>query len=240
MQFETSLVRGRLIKRYKRFLADVMLDSGETITATCPNTGSMKGLTEPGSPVWLSTNDSPTRKYRHTWEMVEHDIGDGPCLVGINTNHPNKLVSEAIAAGQISPLKGYGDLRREVKYGNENSRIDILLDDAKKGLCYVEIKNVHLMRKRGLAEFPDSVTERGAKHLRELAEMVRAGHRAVMVFLVQRPDATRLSLARDIDPRYGEAFDAAVTAGVEAVAYRCALSPEAITVDKKIRIAEGS
>lgn len=236
MEFETPLLRGRLIKRYKRFLADVTLDSGETVTATCPNTGSMKGLTEPGSPVWLSTSDSPTRKYKHTWEMVGHDLGKGEVVVGINTNHPNKLVTEGIEAGKIAPLKGYKSLRREVKYGNENSRIDIFLDDPKKGQCYVEVKNVHLMRKSGLAEFPDSVTERGAKHLRELAEMVHQGHRGVMIFLIQRGDATRLSLARDIDAKYGDAFDAAVAAGVEVLAYRCQLTPASIALEKKIKV----
>ncbi|MGI9423738.1 MAG: DNA/RNA nuclease SfsA [Hyphomicrobiaceae bacterium] len=239
MQFETPLARGRLIKRYKRFLADVALDTGDTVTATCPNTGSMKGLTEPGSTVWLSTSDSPTRKYRHTWEMVEHDLGKGATIVGINTNHPNRIVSEAIAAGKMAPAKGYANLRREVKYGNENSRIDIFLEDPKKGQCYVEIKNVHLMRRPGLAEFPDSVTERGAKHLRELSEMVRQGHRALMVFLIQRGDATRIDLARDIDPKYGEAFDAAVAAGVEALAYRCQLTPSSIEFDKKVRVVPG-
>ena len=238
MDFASPLLRGRLIKRYKRFLADVELSDGTTITATCPNTGSMKGLTTPGATVWLSTSDSPTRKYRHTWEMVEHDLGKGPAMVGINTNHPNKLASEAIEAGRIAPLKGYGSLRREVKYGNENSRIDILMEDVRKGTCYVEVKNVHLMRKPGLAEFPDSVTERGAKHLRELAEMSRQGHRAVMFFLIQRPDATRLGLARDIDPKYGEAFDAAVAAGVEALAYRCSLSTDAIVIDKKVKVVD--
>ena len=236
MEFETPLVSGRLIKRYKRFLADVTLDSGETITATCPNTGSMKGLTEPGSPVWVSISDSPTRKYKHTWELVGHDLGKGEVVVGINTNHPNKLVTEAIEAGKIAPLKGYKSLRREVKYGNENSRIDIFLDDPKKGQCYVEIKNVHLMRKSGLAEFPDSVTERGAKHLRELGEMVRQGHRGVMIYLIQRSDATRWSLARDIDAKYGEAFDAAIEAGVEVLAYRCQLSPTGIHVEKKVKV----
>ncbi len=238
MEFETSLLRGRLIKRYKRFLADVKLNNGKTIIVSCPNTGSMKGLTEPGVTVWLSTHDSPTRKYRHTWEMVEHDLGKGPTIVGINTNHPNVLVREAILAGRMQSLRGYAGLRREVKYGKENSRIDILLEDDTKGLCYVEVKNVHLMRKPGLAEFPDSVTERGAKHLRELSEMVQQGHRAVMVFLVQREDATRVALARDIDPSYGEAFDAALESGVEALAYRCSVSPEEIKISKKIKIID--
>ena len=235
MQFPKPLVRGRLIQRYKRFLADVALDSGETITATCSNTGSMLGLTEPGSVVWLSETDSPTRKYRHTWEMIEADLGKGPTLVGINTSHPNRLVADAIEAGAVSTLAGYPSLRREVKYG-ANSRIDILLEHPDKGLAYVEVKNVHLMRRPGLAEFPDSKTERGAKHLDELSNMVEAGHRAVMVYLVQRADAARFSLARDIDPAYGAAFDRAIARGVEAIALRCRLSPIEIAVDKQIQI----
>lgn len=235
MRFTTPLIRGRLIKRYKRFLADVTLDSGETITATCPNTGSMLGLTEPGSTVWLSKSDSKTRKYAHTWEMTETDLGQGPALVGINTNHPNRLVSEAIEEQRIKTLAGYASLRREVKYG-ESSRIDILLEDEKKGRCYVEIKNVHLMRESGLAEFPDCVTTRGAKHLRELAAMVEQGHRAVMLYLVQRTDAARFQLARDLDPGYWEAFQAATAAGVEAIAYGCRLSPEEIAVDAPVRL----
>ena len=245
MLFPSPLLRGTLIQRYKRFLADVLLDTGETVTATCPNTGSMKGLTTPGSTVWLSTSDSPTRKYRHTWEMIEHDIGAGPVLVGINTGHPNKILSESIGAGLIEPLVGYGSLKREQKYGR-NSRIDILLEDRPpeagllkvggKPACYVEIKNVHLMRKAGLAEFPDSVTERGAKHLAELADMVAEGKRAVMVFLVQRADAKSVALARDIDPAYGAAFDKAVAAGVEAIAVRCRLSETGIEVDGLVKV----
>jgi sugar fermentation stimulation protein A len=235
MRFETPLVPGRLVQRYKRFLADVVLDTGETVTATCPNTGSMMGLVAPGSRVWLSTSDSPTRKYRHTWELVEADLGKGPSLVGINTGHPNKLVAEAIAGGVVKALGGYPTLRREVKYG-KNSRIDILLECATKGLCYVEIKNVHMMRKAGLAEFPDSVTERGAKHLGEMADMVRDGHRAVMVYLIQRPDARSLSLAGDVDPGYIAAFEAAAAAGVEAIALRCRVSPEEIAVERTVPI----
>ncbi|MGE0627140.1 MAG: DNA/RNA nuclease SfsA [Hyphomicrobiaceae bacterium] len=235
MQFPSPLVRGTLIQRYKRFLADVRLDSGEMITASCPNTGSMLGLKQPGSTVWLSTSDSPTRKYRHTWEMIEADLGAGPTLVGINTAHPNRLVTEAIEAGRIKPLTGYAGLRREQKYGR-NSRIDILLEDEVRGTCYVEIKNVHLMRQAGRAEFPDSVTERGAKHLFELADMVAGGKRAVMVFLVQRGDAKTFHLARDIDPRYGEAFDKARAAGVEAIALKCRMSTTEIIVDRPLKV----
>ena len=235
MRFQTPLVRGQLLRRYKRFLADVVLDSGETVTATCPNTGSMIGLTTPGSVVWLSESDSKTRKYRHTWEMIEADLGAGPSLVGINTNRPNALVAEAIREARVAGLTDYPDLRREVKYG-VNSRIDLLLECASKGLCYVEIKTVHMMRKLGHAEFPDSVTERGAKHLKELSDMVREGHRAVMMFLIQRGDAEQFSLARDIDPTYGIAFDAAQAAGVQMLAYRCRMSCDEIVLDQPVPI----
>lgn len=235
MRFPTPLLRGRLVKRYKRFLADVILDTGDTVTATCPNTGSMKGLTEPGSAVLLSISDSPTRKYPHTWEMIESSLSGTPTLVGINTARPNAIVTEAITAGTIAELAGYPNLRREVKYGI-NSRIDILLECEKQGTCYVEIKCVHLMRENGLAEFPDSVTERGAKHLGELAAMVREGHRAAMVYLVQRADAESFALAHDIDPAYAQAYSAAAAAGVEMLAYRCALTPQAITVTNRLPI----
>ncbi|MEL7302149.1 MAG: DNA/RNA nuclease SfsA [Pseudomonadota bacterium] len=237
MEFDPPLVPGTLIKRYNRFLVDVKLDSGETITGSCPNTGSMLGLKAPGLRVWLSEKDSPTRKYRHTLELVEVDEGDGegPATVGVNTGHPNKLVEEAIRGGRIAALKGYADLKREQKYG-QNSRIDLLLDDPKKGRCYVEVKNVHLRRSKGLAEFPDSVTSRGAKHLGELADMVDEGHRAVMMFLIQRADVKSLSLARDIDPNYGEAFDAAIARGVEPMAYRCTVAPDGIAVARKVPV----
>lgn len=235
MRFDTPLIPGRLVQRYKRFLADVVLDTGEAVTATCPNTGSMMGLVAPGSRVWLSSSDSPTRKYKHTWEMVEADLGKGPHLVGINTNHPNKLVAEAIESGLVKGLKDYPTLRREVKYGR-NSRIDILLECATKGLCYVEIKNVHMMRRAGFAEFPDSITERGAKHLAEMSDMVREGHRAVMVYLIQRADAKSFSFAGDVDPAYVAAFKAATAAGVEAIALRCRVSPEQIAVEKAVPI----
>jgi sugar fermentation stimulation protein A len=235
MRLPSPLLRGTLIQRYKRFLADVRLHDGQLVTATCPNTGSMMGLAVPGAAMWLSESDSPTRKYRHTWELVEADLGKGATLVGINTGHPNKLVAEAIEAKRIKALTGYAGLRREVKYG-KNSRIDLLLECPKKGLCYVEIKNVHLSRRHGLAEFPDSVTERGVKHLAEMSDMVRAGHRAVMVYLIQRGDAKRLAFARDVDPGYGEAFDRAIAAGVEAIALRCKMSAEEILVDRPVPI----
>lgn len=235
MKFETPLLQGRLVQRYKRFLADVILADGTAVTATCPNTGAMLGLTSPGATVWLSESDKATRKYRHTWEMVETDLGQGPVTVGINTGHPNAIVAEAIKAGLIPDLTGYGGLRREVKYG-EGSRVDILLEDAKKPACFVEIKNVHLMRKPGLAEFPDSRTERGVKHLGELSREVSEGKRAVMIYLIQRSDAASFDLARDIDPAYAAAAASARAQGVEMLAYRCALSPSAIELEARVPI----
>jgi sugar fermentation stimulation protein A len=237
MKFTHPLVPGILIQRYKRFLADVTIAGGVTVTASCPNTGSMLGLTKPGSRVWLSESDSPTRKYRHTWEMIEADLGVGPHLVGINTGRPNALVTEAIQTDLIPELSGYSTLRREVKYGL-NSRIDVLLAGGPDSRdCYVEVKNVHLMREAGLAEFPDSKTERGAKHLRELASMVDQGHRAVMVFLVQRSDAESFRLAADIDPAYLAAFRTAAASGVEMLCYGCRLSPSEIAIEKRLEIA---
>ncbi|MEO1206610.1 MAG: DNA/RNA nuclease SfsA [Pseudomonadota bacterium] len=237
MKFPSPLLRGTLTKRYKRFLADIVLDDGTEITASCPNTGSMMGLSSPGLSVWVSTSDSKTRKYKHTLELVEvPDMVSGqPVYVGINTGHPNKLVCEAIEDKRIAKLRGYATLKREQKYG-QNSRIDILLSDEAKGLCYVEIKNVHLLRKPNLVEFPDSVTARGAKHLDELGDMVEAGHRAVMLFLVQRGDAKRFSLADDIDPNYAEAFDRAKARGVEILVYACDVSPEEIRVGSTLRL----
>jgi sugar fermentation stimulation protein A len=234
MLYKSPLTRGKLLKRYKRFLADVLLDTGETITAACPNTGSMLGLTEVGNLVWLSRSESPTRKYPHTWELVEiPDIG----LVGINTGQPNHIVTEAIAADKIADLKGYAGLRNEVKYG-ENSRIDILLEDKARPPCYVEIKNVHFFRKPGLAEFPDCVTERGTKHLVELSNMVRAGARAVMVYLIQCQKPSRFALAGDKDHTYFNEFKKARRAGVEALALTCYVSTSEITVDRTIPILE--
>ena len=233
MKFSPALVSGRLVRRYKRFLADVVLDSGDAITCAVPNTGSMMGLTDPGSRVWLSTSDNPKRKYRHTLEIVEADGG----LVGVNTGLPNKLAEEAIRAGMIGDLADYADLKREQKYG-QKSRIDILLGDPEKGLAYVEVKNVHFMRTPGLAEFPDTVTARGARHLDEMADMVRAGHRAVMVYVVQRGDCETFSLCHDMDPAYCAAFDRATACGVEAFAVQCQISPEEITPVRTIRILE--
>jgi sugar fermentation stimulation protein A len=217
MHFPSSLVEGRLIQRYKRFLADVELASGETVTAHCANPGSMLGLNMARSRVWLSRAANPKRKLAYSWELIEVDLGRGPTLVGINTSSPNAAVAAAIGARLIPQLQGYAEMRREVRYA-DNSRIDILLEDPARAPCYVEIKNVHLMRRAGLAEFPDSVTARGAKHLKALAEMVASGARAVMVYFVQRGDADAFTLAQDIDPNYARAFATATASGVEAIA----------------------
>lgn len=237
MRFPSSLIPATLIKRYKRFLADVVLPSGETITAHCANPGAMTGLDAPGARVWLSKSTNPNRKLAYSWELVEVDLGGRAELVGINTAHPNALAAEAIAAGSIPQLAGYATIRREVTYG-KGSRIDFLLEGPARPPCYVEVKNVHLMRRPGLAEFPDAVTKRGAKHLQELSDMVAGGARAVMLFLVQIGSARSFALARDIDPAYGRAFDGARSAGVEALAHRCRLSRDGIEVAEAIPIAE--
>jgi len=233
MRFSSGLAEGRLLKRYKRFLADVELLSGETVTAHCANPGSMLGLNAPGSRVWLSRSANPKRKLPYSWELIEVDLGRGPALVGINTGSPNAAVTAAIEAGLIPALTGYATLRREVRYA-ENSRIDILLEDAKRPPCYVEIKNVHLMRQAGLAEFPDSVTARGAKHLNALSQMVAEGARAVMVYFVQRGDADRFALAHDIDPAYARAFTEARAAGVEALAVSSEVTLEGLALPRAI------
>jgi sugar fermentation stimulation protein A len=237
MRFPAPLVPATLVQRYKRFLADVVLASGETVTVHCANPGAMTGLNRAGARVWLSKSENPSRKLAHSWELIEVDLGCGAELVGINTAHPNALAAEAIAAGAIAELTGYPSLRREVRYG-QNSRVDFLLADAARPPCYVEIKNVHLMRAPGLAEFPDAVTKRGAKHLAELAVVAAGGARAVMLFLIQIASARRFALARDIDPAYGQAFDAARRAGVEALAYRCAITCDGIEVVEPVAMVE--
>jgi sugar fermentation stimulation protein A len=232
-----ALVPGRLVRRYNRFLADVALETGEIVVAHCANPGSMMGLSAPGNRVHLALSDDPGRKLRHSWKLVEVDFGwRGPQLVSIDTTHPNRLAEEAIRAGRIASLSGYATLRREVRYG-ASSRIDLLLEDAAGGRTYVEVKNVHLMRRPGLAEFPDCVTSRGAKHLGELAAMVREGHRAVMLYVVQM-EAERFALAGDLDPAYARAFAIARAAGVEMLCHACAVTTEAITLDGPIPIVD--
>jgi sugar fermentation stimulation protein A len=228
MQFPQPLERGRLVQRYKRFFADVVLDDGREITAHCPNPGAMLGLNTPGLPAWLSRSDSPTRKLPHTLELVEADGG----LVGINTMHPNRLTAEALEADAIPELTGYHSHRREVRYG-EASRVDFLLEGA-AGRCWLEVKNCHLMRGGRLAEFPDCVAARSLKHLRELTEMVRLGDRAVMLFVIQRTDCDTFSTAADLDPAYAAGLTAAAAAGVEVLCYDCDLSEQEIRIARRI------
>ncbi|MEO0881899.1 MAG: DNA/RNA nuclease SfsA [Pseudomonadota bacterium] len=222
------LTEGRLIKRYKRFLADVELSSGDITTVHCPNPGSMMGLKDPGMRVWMSTSDNPKRKLPMTLELMEAD----DTLVSINTNNPNKLAEEAIRDGTITELAGFDTLKREVRYST-NSRIDILLESGDR-TTYVEVKNCHLMRTPTLTEFPDSVTSRGTKHLNDLRAERAAGNRAVMLFIVQRMDCTAFATAADIDPNYHAAFYNAAEAGVEILCYDCHISLQDIRVRRRI------
>jgi len=236
MRFEPPLVTAVLVRRYKRFLADVVMADGTETTVHIANPGAMTGLAAAGTRVFLSRSLNPKRKLAWSWELAEVDLGHGTELVGVNTATPNRLVGAAIADGTIAELAGYSTVRREVKYGR-NSRVDFLLEAAGRPPCHVEVKNVHLMRKGGLAEFPDSVTARGAKHLDELSAVAAHGGRAVMLFVVQIGSAECVALARDIDPGYGLAFDRARSAGVEAIARRCIITETEIIVAGALEIS---
>jgi len=224
-----------LARRYKRFLADVVFDSGDMATVHVANPGPMTGLDRPFSRVWLSDSGNQLRKFPLTWELVEADLGSGLELIGVNTTQPNQLVADALAAGQIPELRNYSSVRRQVKYGG-NSRIDFLLEDAAQAPCYVEVNNVHFMRQPRLAEFPDAVTDRGAAHLDELAALLTSGARALLLFIIQIASADRLAIARDIDPAYAEAFARARAKGVQALAWRCRLSDEGIDMAAPIPV----
>ena len=250
MEFISPLERGTLVARYKRFFADVAMDDGREITAHCPNPGAMLGLNTPGLRAWVSRSDDPKRKLAHTLELVEADGG----LVGINTMHPNRLVAEALAADHFPELTGYATHRREVKYG-ANSRVDFLLEAPDRPPCWLEVKkdqsylrrdlkpdhrvwlevkNVHLTRTKGLAEFPDCVAARSLKHLRELEAMVAEGDRAVALFVVQRTDCEEFSACYDLDPAFAHGLDRAADAGVEVLIYACDVSVEKISIARRI------
>ena len=237
MQFPSPLIPATLIRRYKRFLADVVLPSGEETLVHVANPGAMTGLAAPGSRVLLSKSRNAARKLPLSWELVAVDLGSGRELVGINTANPNALVAEVLPQEIIPELKDYGSVRREVRYG-QNCRVDFLLEAPGRAPCYLEIKNVHLMRQARLAEFPDCVTARGARHLDELAGVVAAGARAVLLFVIQIGSAAQFCLARDIDPSYAAAFDRARARGVEALAWRCALSEHAIAITAPVPIVD--
>ena len=249
MRFKSPLERGTLIRRYKRFLADVLLADGSETTIHVPNPGAMLGLTDPGLPVWMSRSPDPKRKLPLTLEMIDLP---GAGLVGVNTMNPNRIAELAIAEGMVPELAGYPILRREVRY-DENSRIDILLSPSPHGeggdgeagdgwgglmpdrpSAWVEIKNVHFSRTPGLAEFPDCRTERGVKHLHALERVVETGGRAVMLFVLQRMDCTAFATADDIDKAYGPALRHAASQGVEVLCYSCHLTPEAIRLDRAL------
>ena len=235
MQFHSDLKRGRLVQRYKRFFADVVLDDGTEVTAHCPNPGAMLGLNTPGLPAWISRSDDPKRKLAHTLELVEADGG----LVGINTMHPNRLAAEALREGWVPELAGYEQVRPEVKYGSA-SRVDFLLTGEGRPPCYLEIKNVHLSRGAGLAEFPDCIAARSLKHLHELGREVEAGNRAVMLFVIQRMDCAAFDAAHDIDPAYARGLADAAARGVEILAYGCDIDLQSIRLARPIPWRGGS
>ena len=215
-----GLVHARLIKRYKRFLADVRLDNGEMITVHCPNTGSMKNCVEENAEIWLSDSNNPKRKYRYTWEYLRTSRGHH---IGVNAGKANQLVQSAIRDDLVEPLAGYDTIRPEVKYGDENSRIDLLLQDSKKQDCYVEVKSVTLLEdppSSGIGYFPDAVSERGAKHLRELIKMSQSDARSVLFFCVQHTGIQEVRPADHIDREYGKLLREALDSGVEVLAYK--------------------
>ena len=215
-----GLVHARLIKRYKRFLADVRLDNGEVITVHCPNTGSMKNCVEANAEIWLSDSDNPKRKYRYTWEYLMTSRGHH---IGINAGKANQLVQSAIGDDLIEPLTGYATIRPEVKYGDENSRIDLLLQDKNRRDCYVEVKSVTLLEEppsSGIGYFPDAVSERGAKHLRELIKMSQSDARSILFFCVQHTGIQQVRPADHIDRNYGKLLREALDSGVEVLAYK--------------------
>lgn len=228
-----ELIEGRLIQRYKRFLADVELADGSVITAHCPNTGSMKNCATPGSRVWLHDSQNPKRKYPLGWELVEVEPGALAC---INTGRANGLVREGIEQGVVSQLQGYAGIRSEVKYGAENSRIDLLLQGEGLPDCWVEVKNVTLLEDNGWGSFPDAVTARGAKHLRELMAMVAQGDRAVLLFCVPHGGIERVRPADHVDPKYGQLLREAAQAGVEVLAYGAVPAPGELTLSRQLDI----
>ncbi len=246
MDFPQPLSRGTLTARYKRFFADVVLDDGREITAHCPNPGAMLGLNTPGLPAWVSRSDDPKRKLAYTLELVEADGG----LVGINTMHPNRLVAEALAADHFPEFTGYTSHRREVRYG-ANSRVDFLLEApgrapcwleikndqsyfTRSGRCWVEVKGVTLRRSKGLAEWPDCVSSRAVRHLRELESMVAAGDRAVVLFVVQRTDCEAFTACHELDPVFARGLDQAADAGVEVLVYACEVTAHRVTISHRI------
>ncbi len=232
MDFQTPLLPARLIKRYKRFLADIELETGEIVTAHCANPGSMMGLAVPDTRVWVEPNDDPKKKLNYSWKLNEYP--DGTFCV-IDTSIANRVVKEALSLRKIEELSSFSGFRPEVKYGDK-SRVDFLLEDSSLGNLYLEVKSVTLSRHPKLAEFPDSVTARGAKHLNELSEVVTQGARAALFYVVNRTDCDVVDVARDIDPTYAKALDDVKANGVEVYAYGCDISPKGVTLANSIAL----
>jgi sugar fermentation stimulation protein A len=224
------LTGGRLVKRYKRFLADIELETGEKVTAHCPNSGSMKGCAVPGSRVWLSQNDNPKRKYKYTWELAKVP----GTMIGINTLVPNRLVKQSIENGLIDSLAGYEHVKAEVKTSS-HTRLDLLLETKTHQKCYVEIKNCTMVED-GVAMFPDAVTTRGQKHLDELSFLVSKGHRGVIFFLIQRTDAKVFKPAEHIDKIYAQKLREAVKNGVEVIAMDTTINTEIISIKNAVPV----
>ena len=230
MQYPSPLQAATLIKRYKRFLADVTLSDGSEVTLHCANTGAMTGCGAPGDTIWYSTSDNPKRKYSRSWELTETASGD---MIGINSVRANVLAKTAIEADHIETLQGYQQLRTEVKYGNENSRIDILLSDPERGDCYIEVKSASLLED-GIGYFPDTTSLRGQKHLRELIAVKQSGHRAVLLFVAQHTGIKRLKPAKHLDKDYSDLVEQAIQQGVEVLAYSCGITSEQISLAEQI------
>jgi sugar fermentation stimulation protein A len=227
------MTRGVIVQRYKRFFCDLVLDDGREITAHCPNSGAMLGVNLPGQGAWVSWSDDPKRKLAATLQLVEAAGPDGKGLVGVNTHLPNKLVAEALVGGVIPEVTGYASIRPEVKYAAA-SRVDFLLTDPDRPPCWLEVKNVHLSRTPGLAEFPDCKAARSTRHLEDLAAQVREGHRAVALFVVQREDCEGFKACAELDPAFAAGLEQAADVGVEVLVYACAMSTEAIRIDRRI------
>ncbi|WP_257288371.1 DNA/RNA nuclease SfsA [Endozoicomonas sp. SESOKO2] len=240
MKFEKDLQSARLIRRYKRFMADVEREDGSTLTLHCPNTGSMKNCLYPGKQIWYLDSGNPKRKYPCTWELAEIPVmfesEEKSTLAGLNTGRANRLVEEALRLKKISELAEYDKIRREVPYGEEKSRIDFLLQQEGLPDCYVEVKSVTLAVGDGLGLFPDAVTARGTKHLRELMTMIDSGHRAVLLFCVQHTGIERVAPAHEIDPQYGQVIKEAAAAGVEIMALGAEISTQEIALTRTLPV----
>ena len=230
MRFQTPLVPARLLRRYKRFLADVLLEDGQEVTVHCPNPGSMMGLCEPGTRVLVEPNSDSRKKLKYAWRLVMHENGH---MIGIDTGAANTIVKETLVERKIALFETYEILRAEVKYGT-NSRVDFLLTEQGQKDIYLEVKSVTLVRQEGVAEFPDSVTARGLKHLQELASVVGMGYRGALLFLIQRNDCHVCKIARDIDPAYAKGVEYAVSRGVEILCMASHISKDGIDIDKPV------